>query len=201
MLKNPLIKPIFEILKNTPLELSEYELIRRLVEQDQIQKTDAIRDGLGLFKTHFLVMNALYQLQQQLFSEQRYLFISAQHILLTSSSEPASTHSLALSCDDKLRTYYLDLNNLIDTTENDVAQLLDGFWLRYHAMDQRVECLATLGLNAAATWQEIKQQYRRLVKMTHPDKGGNPEAFIEIRDAYQTLARIYRSQIHQLDKS
>lgn len=35
--------------------------------------------------------------------------------------------------------------------------------------------------------KEIKQQYRKLAQIHHPDTGGNPETFMEIRQAYEQL--------------
>jgi hypothetical protein len=192
MQQNPLIHPIHEVLKIETQGLSEYELIDRLAKQDHIIKRDALKDVLGLFRTHFLVMNALYQLQQQLLSNQRYLYISAQFIQMTTASDSAANNSIIQDSDNRLRSYYLDLKNLTETREQDVTRLLDEFWSRYLDLDERAQCLARLGLDEGAGWREIQQQYRRLAGSTHPDKGGDSESFIEIREAYRVLARIYR---------
>ena len=192
MHENPLIHPIFEVLKSEPQGVSEYALIRRLIKKDHVINDDAIKDNLGLFKTHFLVMNALYQLQHQLLSKQRYLFISAQLIQLTAASETSKNNSLTQDCDARTRSYYLDWKNLTDTTGSDVARLLNDFWSRYHALNERSECLAELGLTEDEDWQDIQQKYRRLARSTHPDKGGDADRFIAIHRAYRTLARIHR---------
>jgi len=188
---NPLIKPILDILDTSPLGLSEYELICRLTEQDRIIKHDAIKNPLGLFKTHFLVMNALYRLQQRLMSERRFLSISALDIQLSSAGKPVDRTSIAPNCDEKLRDYYLDWTNLTETTTEDVNAMLEGFWSRYLAMDERTQCLEILGLPEGADWQQIQQQYRRLARRNHPDKGGSSVRFIEIREAFETLRRIF----------
>ncbi|MBC7325228.1 MAG: J domain-containing protein [Moorella sp. (in: Bacteria)] len=44
-----------------------------------------------------------------------------------------------------------------------------------------------LGLAPGATLAEIKAAYRRLVKLHHPDAGGDPEVFMKIHAAYQNL--------------
>lgn len=60
--------------------------------------------------------------------------------------------------------------------------------------------LRTLALDAGATLQEVKEQYRKLVKQWHPDhhQGGAEgdklyaqERFMEIQKAYETLSRLY----------
>lgn len=45
-----------------------------------------------------------------------------------------------------------------------------------------------LGISKNASPDEIKRAYRRLAQQYHPDKGGNPERFKEINEAYQVLS-------------
>ena len=44
-----------------------------------------------------------------------------------------------------------------------------------------------LGLKEDATHGEIKSSYRRLVKLHHPDAGGEKDKFFAIQDAWETL--------------
>jgi len=44
-----------------------------------------------------------------------------------------------------------------------------------------------LELPRNCTFEEIKQKYRILAQINHPDKGGNEEKFIRIKEAYETL--------------
>ncbi|HHQ44745.1 MAG TPA: molecular chaperone DnaJ [Candidatus Altiarchaeales archaeon] len=44
-----------------------------------------------------------------------------------------------------------------------------------------------LGLGNASTLADIKEAYRSLARENHPDKGGNPEKFIEVGHAHKTL--------------
>lgn len=44
-----------------------------------------------------------------------------------------------------------------------------------------------LGIKRDASADEIKTAYRRLAKDHHPDRGGDPNRFIEIQNAYQQL--------------
>ncbi|MFZ2804453.1 MAG: DnaJ C-terminal domain-containing protein [Patescibacteria group bacterium] len=46
---------------------------------------------------------------------------------------------------------------------------------------------ATLGVPKTATDDEIKKSFRRLAHEHHPDKGGDPQKFKDINEAYQVL--------------
>lgn len=49
---------------------------------------------------------------------------------------------------------------------------------------------AALGLTPAATIAEITRAFRRLALLTHPDRGGDPQAFLRTKRAYDAaLAR------------
>jgi molecular chaperone DnaJ len=55
-----------------------------------------------------------------------------------------------------------------------------------------------LGVERAASADEIKRAYRKLAQQYHPDKGGDPERFKEISEAYQVLSDANkRSQYDQ----
>lgn len=45
-----------------------------------------------------------------------------------------------------------------------------------------------LGVPRSATTEQIRAAYRRLAKTMHPDAGGDPEAFIELSNAYTVLS-------------
>jgi DnaJ-class molecular chaperone len=44
-----------------------------------------------------------------------------------------------------------------------------------------------LGLNRDASPEDIKKAYRKLAREHHPDKGGDPEKFKKVQEAYETL--------------
>jgi len=44
-----------------------------------------------------------------------------------------------------------------------------------------------LELPKNCTFEEIKQKYRTLAQINHPDKGGDEKKFIRIKEAYETL--------------
>ena len=52
-----------------------------------------------------------------------------------------------------------------------------------------IQAYRILGLSHGATKSQIKDVYKSLVKLHHPDKGGNQQKFIEIQNAYDTLMK------------
>lgn len=42
-----------------------------------------------------------------------------------------------------------------------------------------------------ATWEDIRAAYRRLVKIHHPDHGGDPERLRQVNSAYDHLKHLY----------
>lgn len=188
---NPFKASVLELIQSAPTGLSEYDLIQRLQEYDAAFVFDGESPNLALFRKHFLVMNALYQLQAELFAQGMFLSISPLDIRL----EPVERSGMAALPTDNaaapLREYYLDWENLSQTSGADVETMLNRFMERYLAIDERLDALQTLELSADAPWETIKQAYRRLAAQHHPDKGGDPARFRAIRGAYEILLRCY----------
>lgn len=190
MSNNPLKPAILTLLKATKEGISEYQIIRHLEADEGLFPENDESADLTLFKKHFIVMNALYQLQQSLLGDGFYLSISPLSIELQVVTNNGET-ALGDSADAKLRDYYLDWSQLDGTTEKDVSELLNGFWERYLAIDKKAEALITLGLEGEVAWNGIQQQYRRLAAQHHPDRGGDQDNFIAIREAYEILNRCF----------
>jgi DnaJ-domain-containing protein 1 len=174
--------------------MSEYQLIQLLKDQGWELPTNA-RDSLALFTSHFLLFNALYVLQDEYWSQHRYLEVSALKIVLhqatkTQDKNDLST-SLRYSADQSLRAYYLDLSELEAATSDSVNTLLDQFWDKYSADDERVEALSVFSLPVTTTYSDIKKSYRRLAMLHHPDRGGDAHFFQSINRAYGVLQRLY----------
>jgi len=53
-----------------------------------------------------------------------------------------------------------------------------------------------LNINKNASSSEIKKAYRKLALIHHPDKGGNPEIFKKINDAYEILSDTKKKEIY-----
>jgi DnaJ-domain-containing protein 1 len=190
MICNPLIIPILQILKETTAELSAYELIQKL-EYQSVQFPHCATTELALFKKNFLLMNALYFLQNDLFKEGYFLTVSSLVIKIEKINQQSNRSNILDHTNIKLSEYYLDWKNYAATTQQDVNDLLNGFWNKYFSRDKKMAALSVLGLQTNATLVEVKQAYRRLAALHHPDKGGNQQKFIETRAAYEILKYCY----------
>ena len=190
MLKNPLIPDILSLLNQHSEGITEYLIIQSLEEHRSFANI-ANDYQLAIFQKHFMVMNALHQLQKQLMEEEQlFLEISPLRIQLISHNNQSNYKELIESDDEKLSEYYLDWSNFENTDKKDVENLLEGFWKLYINADNRLAALATLELKEDACSKTISQRYRELAAIHHPDKGGDQATFISIRQAYETLSPI-----------
>ncbi|WP_044874774.1 DNA-J related domain-containing protein [Pseudomonas sp. LFM046] len=184
---------LHELLRGAPQGLSEHQLILALKARHSTHIPHLeLTDKLVLFRTHFLVFNALYRLRDQLSGAgQAHLSISPLRVQLL-PYEPGT--DAALSELDPLREYYLDLNNLRDTTEEDVERLLASFWTRMQGSEEKLAALELFGLHSGSqplSLAVIKQRYRQLVSQHHPDRGGSTSRLQSINKAMEILQRYY----------
>jgi DnaJ-domain-containing protein 1 len=186
MPENPFKAAILALIEACPAGLSEYDLIERLQRQDPAFAFAADEPKLALFRKHFLVMNALYELQAELFARGMSLSVSPLDIRLVPLPDAGAA---ALPTDNQapLREYYLDWENFHRTGGRDVANMLGRFRRRYLAPEERHAALQALELPADASRERITQAYRRLAAQHHPDRGGDPARFRAIRGAYEFL--------------
>lgn len=167
--------------------LSEFELIQKLRLDKTADFIDAeFIDNLTLFQSHFLLFHHLYQLQTQLWSKQQgNLEISPLKIRLSNYHKGESN----LQQHDPLRDYYLESDNLDNTTTEDVDKMLNNFWRRYLSPAERESALKVLGLQDPVDDKTIKLSYRKLAMEHHPDRGGDKERLQSINEAIRFLTR------------
>lgn len=70
--------------------------------------------------------------------------------------------------------------------------------------DSNEKALAELGLFAGATKEDIKQTYRKLAQLYHPDVNPDPlanEQYLQIRGAYEYLNEYYEEPLDTKDKT
>ncbi|MBU0901743.1 DNA-J related domain-containing protein [Pseudomonas spirodelae] len=183
---------VLQLLDAAPAGLGEYQLIQQLKARHCTHIPNLpLTDHLVLFRTHFLLFNALYRLRERLWASQRgHLQISALNIQVL----PYQPGSAQLSEHDPLRDYYLDMSQLRDTDEQDVAKLLRSFWSRMQGGEEQQAALELFELSdnpQTLTSARIKQRYRQLVSLHHPDRGGSTERLQSINKAMEILERYY----------
>lgn len=165
--------------------LTEYALIR---EVERVRLFDGLTEGnpdLALFRKHFLVMHVLYRLQMLYLERGRYLHVSALAIQLLELRQ--GENGTPAKIDDALTRYYLDLDEWSEVGEAEVVKLLNRFWQRYGSWVCADDAYRVLGVDVSADWPEVQAAFRRAAATSHPDKGGKPEQFQSIFDAYQSL--------------
>ncbi|RQW64802.1 DNA-J related domain-containing protein [Vibrio viridaestus] len=188
---NPLIWPIFEVLKSTRDAWKVHTLSQRLHELGYVSTLDEIPEK-DVFKRNFLIMNGLYQLQEILIPEY-WLQVEAMNIQLFGSVHSSRTD---IDTHDPLREYYLEWQNY-DATEGEVKRLLNEFWKHYQryvgssgaelSIDRK-RALELFELDSQATSEEIRKRWRKLALKWHPDRsGGNSETFRVLCEAWNLL--------------
>jgi hypothetical protein len=90
------------------------------------------------------------------------------------------------------------LRNLINKSKEEFKEVVDEFFFsvyyRFYSENGFLnsgmydpQILKWMGLPADSGSEEIKKKFRELAKKYHPDKGGDPERFIELMDNYNRL--------------
>ncbi len=185
---NPLKPAILQILRQAQDKLAIHELLSELKSVSKLPRLHD-DDQLALFRLNWMMMNALYQLQRDLVQDKLLLVISTLDIHLESyEGSEAEAESQALE-QHPLRDYYLDWDNFSETTLEEVQAMLDGVWQNYLSSDQQDSAYQILGLEPCADSKTIRKRYRQLVHQNHPDKGGDADTFMEIREAYEILKK------------
>lgn len=194
--QNSLIERLSQTLANID-QISEYELICELQQPPEaLFNKDALRDPLTMFQCHFILFNALYQLQT-LWHEQKFkhLYIQTTRIMVS----PYVPAKAGIAKPDSLKDYYLDWANLESTQRKDVEELLARFWRGMAADTSQLNvnqqelsaAFKTLDVPMDATMDEVKVQYRKQLHLHHPDKGGNVGITQRLEWAYRMIKNSF----------
>ena len=171
-------------LENQPKGIGEYDLMMSLKSQGYFDFLSKPALPHELFRAHFFLFHSLHLLSNILIEQKAGLL--EIHTLKT-QLHPYQKGENTLKVDSKLKAYYLDFNNLENTTEDDVYDMLASFWNYYNKFENRDEALAELGLEDPVTDKIIKQEYRRLIMQHHPDRGGKTEKLQKLNDVIKSL--------------
>lgn len=182
-----LVDQLDHLLHQHPEGLGEHAIIKILSANEKSALANAkIDTSISLFQTHFILFHGLYLLRDQLWSTQSsHLEISALNIQL----QPYQNGQAELARYDRLRQFYLNLDNLEQTSEQDVDTLLNSFWEYYINPQERKQALIELGLRDPVDHDTIKLTYRKLVMEHHPDRGGDKKKLQIINSAMKTLSQ------------
>ncbi|CZF80126.1 MULTISPECIES: DNA-J related domain-containing protein [Grimontia] len=190
---NPLIWPILGVLEASNQSWKVHYLMAELQKNTIMDHLDD-DPQLDLFKRNFLIMNALYQLQEMLLPNQ-WLQVESMDIRLMWRGASSGFVQHEVNHSDPLRGYYMDWTNY-DAQIEDVRELLGSFWKRYqqhvgHCSETTVErrnALAALGLSENASDSEIRRQWRKMALKWHPDRPeGDAATFRTMCEAWQSL--------------
>lgn len=101
------------------------------------------------------------------------------------------------------RTFILDRQEYERTGK--AERRTSHFWAVFYATpeiyfaeqitDYTPPCLAALGLLQSATVEEVKRSFRLLSKTHHPDRGGDAEAFVQLRGHYEEALLFAKSRM------
>ena len=58
----------------------------------------------------------------------------------------------------------------------------------------------TLGILSIATDKDIKDAFRKLVRIHHPDAGGDPDVFIKIQDSYSIIGDPVKRAVFDMER-
>ncbi|MGI2259014.1 DNA-J related domain-containing protein [Shewanella sp. GXUN23E] len=189
--ENPLIWPLLSLLQASSDSWKVHHLATALRQQGLLHDLDDNPDK-DLFKRNFLLMNALYELQEMLLPGQ-WLQVQAMEIRLMSG--PTGNMELELARDIALREYYFNWDNY-DTCANVVREMLQSFWNKYQdymgmqpiSSMHKIKALQLLGLDVGASSRDIRRQWKRLALKWHPDRpNGDAARFRLVCEAWQVL--------------
>ena len=187
---NPLIWPLLSLLQKSVQGWKVHHLATELQSQGLMHDLDPIPEK-DLFKRNFLLMNALFELQDMLLPGQ---WVQTQAMDIRIIRILPGDIDLIQHQEAGLKSYYLDWANY-DTSSNVVRDMLESFWTSYKSyigINGRVmhltQALRVLELDVSASDREIRRQWRKLALKWHPDRqGGDAARFREVCEAWQTL--------------
>ena len=181
---------LLHLIKSHPAGIKEYDLLKQISEKNNQQL--ALFDSLVLFQQHFLLFHALYRLRDQQHSDQQgHIIIEALNIQWLPYKQGSQNCQDSLTTVDSLRSYYLDLNNLEQTSAQDVDNLLASFWVQINEDTRKDAALTLFDLTPDCDLIDIKRRYRQLLSNHHPDKGGSVHETQALNEAMAVLKICY----------
>lgn len=174
---------------------------------------------LVLYQHHFLLFHVLYQLQDQFYKENQYLYVHFMRTMLLPYPNPGQcrffNEDLVSFCQTaclsgsayclfhakqlgdtaldelSLKYFYADARNFERFDEDTAAAFIEGTWEILAHYEKYQQCFQILDIPETTDLISIKKTFKRLAKQYHPDRGaGSHEKFVEINNAYQFLLHV-----------
>jgi len=185
---NPLIQIIFDCLLKTS-HWKIHTLANYLSLNNHLKKLDNDYNK-DLFKKNFIIMNALFQLNDDLIDSGHMIIIETLEIRLAKVNEQQISKP-----NNNLKEYYLDWQNF-ETNSEVIDDLLNSFWQRYstahitntHSTEKISSALSYFQLPENATSTQISKRWKILALKYHPDKpSGDKTKFQQLQIHWQIL--------------
>jgi hypothetical protein len=90
---------------------------------------------------------------------------------------------------DNLRVLYLALDAMRLNEKRGIGDVLGEAYLQLAAPERQRDPFEVLGIRPDAPEEVMEAAYKGLAKVHHPDKGGDPEVFKEVQDAYERITK------------
>lgn len=206
---------IRSLLEKSTTPVYESRVLKTAFPDMDIQKASP----LVLYRNHFLLFHLLYQMQDEYYRQGQYLHIHFMRIFLTPYPDSGRCRyydeNLSGFCfapcvpetnycgfhrerirDTAIaqlsdRFFYLDTDNYDKLNEETASAFLSGAWELLTHWDTYRKSLKVMDLPENPDIRMVKQKFRHLAKLHHPDKGAqNAKEFKRINNAYRMIMRI-----------
>ena len=141
---------------------------------------------IALYQKLFVLHNSLQRLQGRR-SDRGYinLDVGLVDVKLNYLSVPDTSRQHL----PQEQMFFFDAHLFENITADQVQKLIDQFWLNSASSSEQKHAYDFFGINDDASWSSIKKRYRELSNRYHPDKGGDPEQFMKMQEAYNCLRK------------
>ncbi|MBB6480033.1 DNA-J related domain-containing protein [Spirochaeta isovalerica] len=177
-------------------------------------------DALELYQLHFLLFHTLYSMQKKYASKGLYLHIHFMRTFLLPYPESGycrhydpegyfcRSETTGSYCDFhskpeeekalddvSARYFYLDSDNYHAVTGEQAESFISGAWELMNSWDKVEEARSILGLPQGFDAKMLRNKFKKLAKIHHPDTGSEltldkEDEFIKINNAYCFLKNL-----------
>ncbi len=161
---------------------------------------------IGIFQKQYIIQAALIELQEDYRvlaqsgkdvkldrEDQKMLILSPVTVALVDHESIEEITDTQKAVEDAAASvvleHYRDYERFFSATEDSISELLESFWAKFNAYEEKDIAYKILGVESGSSLREINEAYRNLISLHHPDKGGDAEEFIKIRQAFESLKK------------